>query len=201
MLTSSCAVQGTLKIKGMEKASVVFHGVGVCLRGLLWFPKSAGFHQALSSGVREDLLAPSVIATVQASARDAVKALTSESDGGDDSPVRQAALRAEIARLVDAIAQVGMSDALRDRLQSAEKELARITAVVAPRREFNAERIAQQAVAAYKRRLLDLASALQDEGMDRERTRALLSDILGPVVLRRARACNVRRKLIRARGP
>jgi len=131
--------------------------------------------------VREDLLAPSVIATVQASARTAVKALMSGKGDGHASPTRQAELKAEIARLVDAVAQVGMSEALRERLQSAEKELARITAAAAPRGELNADRITKQAVAAYKRRLLDLVSALQDEGMDRDRTRALLADILGPV--------------------
>jgi hypothetical protein len=83
---------------------------------------------------------------------------------------------------------------------------------------------ATTALVAYKRRLLDLGAALHQDTMDRERTRALLANILGPVVLRRdseggraemeepaqrlalagstlltviARARNVRRKLIR----
>ena len=64
-------------------------------------------------------------------------------------------------------------------------ELEGLTAAAVPRVKFDPDRAAQQALVAYNRRLLDLGAALQQETMDRERTRALLADILGPVVLRR----------------
>jgi hypothetical protein len=128
---------------------------------------------------------------------------------------------------VDAVAQVGMSEALRQRLQAAEAELARMTDRAGRAPRIDVERVTQpggghvQATAARSRR------RAAGRGVDRDRVRALLAEILGPVVLRRddegdwaemeepaqrvlmtgstpltvvARACNVRRKLIRARG-
>jgi len=86
---------------------------------------------------------------------------------------------------VEAVAQLGISEALRQRLAAAESELASLRAAAVPRLKLDPDRAAQQALAAYKRRLLDLGAALQQDTMDRERTRALLADILGPVVLRR----------------
>lgn len=181
--------------------------------------------KALLSVVREDLVAPSVLASVQTAARAAARAAAAENvASANASPARQAALRAEISRLVDAVAQVGMSEALRTRLETAEAELAKITVAAAPHAQVDPDRFARQAVATYKRQLLDLAGALQGDGVDRDRARNLMSEILGPVVLRRdnqgdwaemeepaqrvmlagsmplnmvARARNLRRKLIR----
>ena len=142
--------------------------------------------KALLSVVREDLLAPSVIAAVQTSARAAARAAAAQVDQpGNASPARQNALRAEIARLVDAVAQVGMSPALRARLQAAESELATMTAAAPARPRIDVDRVTQQAVARYKQRLFDLATALQDQSIERDRVRELLAETLGPVVLRR----------------
>lgn len=191
------------------------------------FPR-AKVEQALLSVVREDLLAPDVLVTVaktvQTAVRDAAAAMAARVP---DIPARRAALQAEIERLVDAIAQVGLSEALKGRLATAERELATLPADAAPR-ALDVDRITQKALAAYKQRLFDLGAALQHENADRERTRSLLAEILGPVKLLRddegewaemeepaqrlasfagstlpalvARARNVRRKLIRAAG-
>lgn len=148
------------------------------------FPR-AQVEQALLSVVREDLMAPDVLATVQMTVKTAVQAAAAEHSSGPVNAGRQAELHAEIGRLVEAVAQLGISEALRQRLAAAESELATLTAVVAPRLKLDPDRAAQQALVAYKRRLLDLGAALQQDTMDRERTRALLADILGSVVLRR----------------
>ena len=157
-------------------------GSSVCT-GAGAFPR-AEVDQALLAVVREDLLAPSVLASVQASARIAVRAAASTNSSAG-SPAQVAKLRAEIARLVNAVAQVGMSEALRQRLKETEGELAKALAAAEPRKEMDPDRIALQAVAAYKRRLMDLGGALQGESMDRERVRGLLADVLGPIMLRR----------------
>jgi len=96
-----------------------------------------------------------------------------DNDGGGRL-AGQAELRAEIGPLVEAVAQLGISEALRQRLAAAESELASLTAAAAPRLKLDPDRAGQQALVAYKRRLLDLGAALQQDTMDRERTRALL---------------------------
>jgi len=148
------------------------------------FPR-AKVEQALLSVVREDLMAPDVLATVQMTVKAAIQAAAAEQGPGANIGGRQAELRAEIGRLVEAVAQLGISEALRQRLAAAESELASLTAAAVPRLKLDPDRAAQQALVAYKRRLLDLGAALQQDTIDRERTRALLADILGPVVLRR----------------
>lgn len=198
-------------------------GEAVCVGGGA-FPR-AEVERTLLSVVREDLMAPDVLAAVQGAVKSALRQAAAEQAAPTNSAARKVELRAEIDRLVDAIVQIGLSDALRQRLATAEGELASLAAASAPRPRLDPDRVAQQAVATYKRRLLDLEAALQQDSMDRGRTRALLADILGPVVLRRdaegewaemeepaqrvalagstlltvvARARNVRRKLIRA---
>jgi hypothetical protein len=139
--------------------------------------------------VREDLLAPAVLIS-----RAGVCTRRCACGGrgercAEHAPARQARLRAEIARLVDAVAQVGMSDALRARLQDAEVELATVTAGSAAA-AIDAERVTQQAVATYKRKLLDLVrSAAGRRRRPRSRARALLADIPGP-----GRACGATTK-------
>lgn len=90
---------------------------------------------------------------------------------------RRAELQAEVERLVDAIAKVGASDALAQRLRQAEAELQRL-AQLAPGR---APRISDGEIeAAVSRVLLRLQDALQS---DVARARTLIADLLGPVKL------------------
>src|SRR5690606_23536843 len=87
---------------------------------------------------------------------------------------RAVALEGEIARLVDAIAQVGLSDALRDRLRAAEEERARLRA---PRpAALPAPRIREELAA----RLLSLQTALE---RDAEQARGILAELLGRIDL------------------
>jgi site-specific DNA recombinase len=159
-------------------------GPSVCEGGGT-FPRTY-VDQALLSVVREDMLAPDVLAAVREAVGHAMRESAQAIEGkADETAARQASLQSEIARLVDAVAQVGMSPALAARLRTAETELAALepaTPAAAPR---DPNKVAQQALATYKRRLLDLGEALRRDDMDRERTRGLLAELLGPVVLRR----------------
>jgi site-specific DNA recombinase len=198
-------------------------GASVCAGGGA-FPRGL-VDQALLAVVREELLAPSVLASFQAAVTATLRAAMAErSSRGAGANARRSALQAEISRLVDAVAQVGMSEALKQRLQAAEGELASLGKGDDSSPAIDAQAAAKQALAAYKRRMLDLQAALQQDTMDRDRTRGLLAEMLGPVVLRRdqegdwaemeepaqrvalagstplmmvARARNVHRKLIR----
>ncbi|MBK1711264.1 hypothetical protein CKO43_00545 [Rubrivivax gelatinosus] len=139
--------------------------------------------QALLGLVREQLLAPEMLAQLQASVRAGLRAATAQaSRAGKASAARQAELEGEISHLVDAVAQIGLSEALKARLAAAEAELAQLQAP--PPETIDVERAASMALAAYRRRLLDLQAALERES-DRERTRELLAEIVGPVLLRR----------------
>ena len=103
--------------------------------------------------------------------------------GADANTARLAALQGEIARLVDAVAQAGLSDALRARLAAAEAER---TALEQRARNSTALPVptASEVIAGYRRRLLQLQQALESDA-DRQRTRELLAELLGPVTLTR----------------
>lgn len=135
---------------------------------------------ALLGLVRDELAGPAAIAELHRAARETLTAAGRRSTQ-DASAARLAAVQAEIGRLVDAVAQIGLSDALRARLAAAEAERAEIE------RQAQALRAAPvptaaDIVAGYRRRLLRLQAALESDA-DRQRTRELLAELLGPVTL------------------
>lgn len=142
------------------------------------FPRRA-VENALLGVVREELLSPAALAELHAAVRAALA-----SAAGPTRKTRQAqqeALQREIERLVDAVAQVGISDALRARLAAAEAKLAELRDQVATQPELPS---LEQLLANYKRQMVVLREALESDA-DRDRTRALLAQMLGPVVLTR----------------
>ncbi len=154
-------------------------GPGVC-------PNGAAFRRqhvdaALLGVVRDELLSPGALAAVHRVVREAQRAAAA--DGASKArAARRQALQAEIGRLVDAVAQLGLSDALRARLGAAEAALA---ALDAAGDAASAELLDTSAVlAAYKRQLLQLREALSDE-QHRDQARTLLASLLGRVVLTR----------------
>jgi DNA invertase Pin-like site-specific DNA recombinase len=152
-------------------------GAAVCASGEAW-PRSA-VDQVLLTVVREELLSPAALAEMHQAVRELQRARQPRKDA---APARLAALQREIERLVDAVAQVGLSDALRARLAAAEAErLALLTQAPPP---VEALPDARALLAAYRRQMLDLRQALESE-QDRDRTRALLAGMLGPVTLLR----------------
>ncbi len=127
--------------------------------------------QRLLSLVRDDLLSPGAAMEFER----AYRALMAE-QGGDEKATRAraAALDGEIARLVDAIATMGLSDALQGRLRAAEAERAALrrphpAALPAPR-------IREQLAAL----LVNLRTALE---RDAEQARMILAELLGRIDL------------------
>jgi len=129
--------------------------------------------------LREDVLSPAAIAKI----RDQVRRLLSESQrqATDVSKARAARIReleGEIARLTDAVAQLGLSKALRGRLVDAEAEYARLTARVdskppaLPSPETVGAKIREVAVRLERALAQDVSAA-----------RTILSGKLGPVTL------------------
>jgi site-specific DNA recombinase len=137
---------------------------------------------ALLTVIREELLSPSALVELHRAARQAIAEL-SRPGSGEAPRARLATVQAEIGRLVDAVAQLGMSDALRARLAAAEAERAVLERQVAAARSDPTPTV-EQVVATYRRQMLQLQAALESDA-DRDRTRALLADILAPVRLTR----------------
>jgi site-specific DNA recombinase len=137
---------------------------------------------ALLTVVREELLSPAALTELQQAVRAALSRGRGDQAGAAAAKKRQAALQSEIGRLVDAIAQVGLSEALRARLAAAEAELEQLQHQVLTSAQAAPAPTAEQVLAAHRRRMLTLQESLESEA-DRDRTRALLAEMLGPVTL------------------
>ena len=90
-------------------------------------------------------------------------------------------VNADIMRLVDAIAKVGVSEALATRLKKAEEESRRLMVQVAQEAGPSAAEIASEIEARYRRALTQLQEVLQSGDVDR--TRPVLAEMLGPVTI------------------
>jgi hypothetical protein len=107
--------------------------------------------------------------------------------GGDAEALRRRlhAIQAEIARLVDAIATVGISDALAGRLKAAESERDDLERRLAAGGVQTPTQVSLADInARWRRKLLQVEQALQEHA-DRGQTRQLLADVFGPMVLGR----------------
>jgi site-specific DNA recombinase len=125
----------------------------------------------LLATVRDELAGPATIAQVRAYAA----RLLAEHRSDQDTPAaRKPALAREISNLVDAIAQVGVSDALRARLAKAEAELAALDR----RPPIAALPSVDDVVSIYRRSILNIERAL---AADIERAREALAQVLGTV--------------------
>jgi site-specific DNA recombinase len=153
-------------------------GPTACANALAW-PRRA-VDAALLAVVRDELVSPAALAELHAAVRGAL-ASARRTGNADADAGRLAALQGEIGRLVDAVAQLGLSDALRARLAAAEAERAAIEQRAVQLASTPVPKAAE-VMAGYKRRLLQLQGALESDA-DRDRTRALLAELLGPVTL------------------
>jgi site-specific DNA recombinase len=133
--------------------------------------------------VREDLESPQSFAELQQNVRQLVAEHQREASGAaHDGKRRLAEVEKELGRLVDALAQVGYSPAIAERLRSAEAERAALAAQTAE--VLDVDELTNVVLADYRAAMLDLKSRL-DGHPDRERTRELLRQMLGPVTLAR----------------
>lgn len=131
--------------------------------------------------VRDTMLNPAAIAEMHAQFKAALRAVRSGSAGSREATAKRLRdVDAEIARLVDAIAAVGVSDALAARLKAAEAEKAKLASQAPARPSAAAEQMIEDAMARYKRQILDLQGALRD---DVASARALLRELLGEITL------------------
>lgn len=128
--------------------------------------------------VRDELLASSAVEKIERQAAEIIARAGQEAaDVIRQRKARRTALQAEIKRLVDAIATIGASDALAERLRSAEAELKLIDspasiATIAPAQRLIASKVRET--------LLDLSGKLAD-GADRDPAREALRHVLGEV--------------------
>jgi hypothetical protein len=124
--------------------------------------------------LREELLSPAALAQVQ---RDVKDVIASAAEGRRGDAARLADKEAEIARLVDAIARFGMSEALESRLRAAERERDAFRA--ARNVDASSSRPSPETVAtAYRRIIMDLKTCLEG---DAARARAALQKLLGEI--------------------
>lgn len=83
--------------------------------------------------------------------------------------------------LVDAIAAMGISPALQQQLRAADNERERLAHVI-EQAAAGPGQVIGDVLARYRRQVLKL-ERVHEEDSDRDRTRALLDDMLGPVLI------------------
>lgn len=131
----------------------------------------------LLSTVRDQLLCPDALVKIQHYVRQIERQRAQAAgDHQADAKARIAELEREIPRLVDAIAAVGISDALAKRLAGAEAELATLKAAAAP---IETKAAIADVTLRYKRLIANLQGALAkaDPTQAREILRGLMPEI------------------------
>lgn len=157
-------------------------GESVCSTGATWLRTTVD--QRLLDELRDGLLEPSALAELQATVRSLLATQARQTGGTAESArKRLQALKGEISRLVDAVASVGLSTALAARLRTAETERDELEASLARRPSGQPHgRLIDDVFGRYRRMVVQLQEALTDQD-DRQRTRQILADLLGPVTL------------------
>lgn len=136
----------------------------------------------LLAEVREELLAPEALRDLRREVQAELASAVAGLDTGRDAACRRLdALQGEIGRLVDAVAQVGLSAALAARLQAAEAEQHQLQRQLAAT-PATALPTVDEVLAPYRQQVMQLQRVLESEG-DRDQVRTLLSQLIGPVVV------------------
>lgn len=156
---------------------------GPAARGSGLFVPRKAVDTRLLAVVREEMEAHEVLAAVQR----AVRELVAEPQRAVDAPDarrRLAEVEQELGRLIDALAQVGYSATLGDRIRTLETERAQLQRIAAQAVIDDTDRLVETVVAGYRAAMLDLRQR-RDNEMDRTSAHELLRQMLGPVVLRK----------------
>ena len=155
-------------------------GDSVCPNGASFVRENVD--RRLVAELREQLLEPQALVDLQADVREILATLARETSGTADAARRRLReVSAEIQRLVDAVVTVGASAAIAQRLRYAELEQATLQqqiAAGAPRVEV----VLDQVTARYRQLVMRLREVLEQEE-DRQRTRQILAEAIGPVRL------------------
>lgn len=141
----------------------------------------------LLAELRAELLEPATLREVRQAVHQALAAHQQAACAGQaDERARLQALEGEISRLVDAVAQLGLSEALRARLAAAEAERDALASRAAARDQATPAVDVEALVARWRGLVMDLGTVLASE--DRDRARGLLAELIGPVVIGRDEA-------------
>lgn len=134
----------------------------------------------LIAEVRDQLLDDEALAELQGAVRRITAGMRAEASRAEEGVRRRLRdVDAELARLVDAIATIGASDALAARLRAAESERADLLLQLQPVGDL--PDVIGDVTTRYRRMLMQLHLVAADE--DRDRTRAILADIIGQVTV------------------
>jgi site-specific DNA recombinase len=131
------------------------------------------------SVVRDELLSPEAVRKMQARVSNALRERSNKSAHLDGQrKTRRVELERKIAHLVDAIEDVGISPALRQRLLEAENERKQL--ISEPKGMGRPAALPADLLARYKHAIADLRGALS---RDPARSREILRDLLGEIRL------------------
>ncbi|MFZ6730646.1 recombinase family protein [Undibacterium sp. Ji42W] len=129
--------------------------------------------------IRDELLSPSALDELQGQVQKIIsERKKQESAGLYSGKARIRELTEEIARLVDAIAAIGLSDALKARLIAAESEQKRIQKEIEQVAGPTAQASAKDVQSRIKRILMDLQNTLDT---DTQRARKIIGDLFGDI--------------------
>jgi site-specific DNA recombinase len=144
--------------------------------------KRNAVEEALLAVVRNELRSTDALAEAERALHDLLKDVTRAGASGA-LKARLKEVEGETERLIDAIAKLGFSQALARRLNASEAEAAELKAEMA-RAEALPTVEPRSVLQAYEQRVEELKQLLESES-DRNRTRTLLADLLGPITLNR----------------
>lgn len=152
------------------------HDRGPAVCAGIRFPRDKADVRLLGD-LRDELLSPATQRDLERRLRAALQERgRAHRDTGAEIRKRREALDAEIGRLVDALAQVGSSDAIVARLRAAEAEKKKLVALPVPiaAKEEPADKI----VARFKKKMMDLKAELEG---DVERARKIVAQLFGEI--------------------
>lgn len=139
----------------------------------------------LVSELRDELLTDDSLRQLRSEVAAILSAAAREAGAGSANARRRLVdLDAEIGRVVNAIAVVGISPALQAKLRTAEAERTQVSEAVRASPEVAEVPSVDDVVADYRRMVTQLTAAL-DSNEDRDRTRTILADLLGTVIVAR----------------
>ena len=139
----------------------------------------------LVSELRDELLTDDSLSQLRSEVANILSAVAREAGAGSANARRRLVdLDAEIGRIVNAVAVVGISPALQAKLQTAEAERAQLSETVKALPEVGTVPSVDDLVSGYKTMVTQLRTAL-DSNDDRDRTRTILADLLGTVIVAR----------------
>ncbi len=149
-------------------------GPAICLG--IRFPREQTDTRLLAE-LRDELLSPSARRRIEQRLRAAIAEQSkSTKDAGAQLRKRRDELDSEIARLVDALAQIGSSDAVLARLRAAEEERRKLT--VFPAQQSKKPDSVERVMALLNERLINLKDSL---GVDVERARRNVALLFGDI--------------------